>query len=152
MIYDRLSNLKQYGPLPYGIPKAVDYLLRTDFTRVPEGRYELDGDRLVAIVQRYATRLLAEAEWEAHRRYADVQYILEGAERMGHALLHEGLAVKKPYDEHDDAALFDAHGSFFRVGTGEAAIFLPHDIHAPCLAVDEHVGQVRKVVVKCRVG
>ena len=73
---------------------------------------------------------MAEAEWEAHRRYADVQYILEGAERMGHALLHEGLAVKKPYDEHDDAALFDAHGSFFRVGTGEAAIFLPHDIHA----------------------
>jgi biofilm protein TabA len=152
MIYDRLTNLKQYGQLPYGIPKAVDYLLRTDFARVPDGRYELDGDRLVAIVQRYATRPMAKAEWEAHRRYADVQLIVEGAERMGHALLHEGLAIKQPYDEQKDAIMFDAHGSFFRVAAGEVAIFLPHDVHAPCLAADDHVGQVLKVVVKCRVG
>ncbi len=152
MIYDRLSNLKQYGPLPYGIPKAVDYLLWTDFSRVPEGRFELDGDRLVAIVQRYATRPLVEAEWEVHRRYADVQYIVEGAERMGHALLDPRLPVKQPYDERQDAALLDAHGSFFRVAAGEVAIFLPHDVHAPCLAINDHIGQVRKVVVKCRVG
>ena len=106
----------------------------------------------MAIVQRYATRPLTEIEWEAHRRYADVQYIFEGAERMGHALLHQGLAVKQPYDETRDAMFFDAHGSLFRVGTGEVAISCPTTFMSPCLAVDEHVGQVRKVVVKCRVG
>jgi YhcH/YjgK/YiaL family protein len=151
MIFDRLDHLRQYGNLPHGIPAAIDYLLRTDFARVSEGRYELDSDRLVAIVQRYRTRALEEAVWEAHRRYVDVQYVLQGTERMGHLLWHEGVAVKKPYDAQGDAILYDAEGSLFTAAAGDVAIFLPHDIHSPGLAAADGAAEVRKVVVKCRI-
>ena len=151
MILDCLDNLRHYGKLPYGILAAIEYLQRTDFTQVPDGRHELDGDRLVAIVQRYRPRPPGEALWEAHHRYVDVQCVIEGAERMGHLPWREGLAVKQPYDAEKDVVFFDVQGSFFHVGPGDVAIFLSHDIHAPGLAGDGTTPEVRKVVVKCRI-
>jgi YhcH/YjgK/YiaL family protein len=151
MIFDRLDHLRQYGNLPYGIPDAIDYLLQTDFTNVPEGRQELDGDRLIRIVQRFRPRPLNEALWEAHRRYVDVQYVLTGVEQMGHLLWHEGLVVKQPYNTDKDIVFFEAQGTFIPVRAGEVAIFLPHDVHAPSLTFDQQPAEVRKVVVKCRI-
>jgi YhcH/YjgK/YiaL family protein len=151
MILDRLDRLRQYGNLPYGIPDAIDYLLRTDFTQVPEGRHELDGDRLIVIVQRFHPRPLAEATWEAHRRYVDVQYVFEGVEQMGHSFLHENLVVKQPYNADKDITFFEAQGTYFPVRAGEVAIFLPHDVHAPSLTLDHQPSEVRKAVVKCRI-
>jgi YhcH/YjgK/YiaL family protein len=150
MIFDQLDQLREYGTLSHGIPAAIDYLLHTDFTQVTEGRYELDGDRLFAIVQRYNTKPVAEARWEAHRRYIDVQHLLEGEEQMGHFLCRPGLAVEQPYDEAKDVVFYKGQGAFFRMLEGDTAIFLPQDVHAPCLAVDDKPIEVRKVVVKCR--
>lgn len=151
MIFGRLDHLRQYGNLPYGISDAIDYLLQTDFTNVPEGRQELDGDRLIALVQRFRPRPVAEAVWESHRRYVDVQYVFEGVEQMGHLLWHEGLVVKQPYDSNDDRTFFDADGTFFPVRSGEVAVFFPHDIHAPSLTLDYQPAEVRKIVIKCRI-
>jgi biofilm protein TabA len=151
MILDRLDQLADYGKLPHGIPAAIDYLLRTDFAQVTEGRYELDGERLAAIVQRYQTKLAAEARWEAHRKFIDVQYVLAGEERMGHLLCRPGLAVEQPYDESKDVMFYKGEGTFFRMMEGDTAIFLPQDAHAPCLAVNDKPIEVRKVVVKCRI-
>ena len=131
---------------------AFDYLRRTDFSQLPEGRYELDGDRVYAMVQRYQPKPLAEALWEAHRRYLDVQYLVEGSERMGCAPLCDGLPVQQDYDPQKDAALYHADGEFFVIHAGSFAIFTPHDVHVPGLAVDgpDVSGRVCKVVVKCR--
>jgi len=151
MIFDQLDQLRDYGKLSHGIPAAIDYLLHTDFTQVSEGRYELDGERLVAIVQRYQTKPMAEARWEAHRRFIDVQYVLEGEEQMGHLLCRPGLTVEQPYDESKDVVFYKGQGTFFRMMEGDTAIFLPQDAHAPGLAVNDKPIEVRKVVVKCRV-
>lgn len=151
MILDRLDRLRQYGNLPHGISDAVDYLLQTDFAQVAEGRHELDGDRLLAIVQRYQTHPVAEARWEAHRRYIDLQYIVAGQEQMGHLLLRENLAVETPYDADGDVLFFRGPGSLLLMQSNDVAIFLPQDIHAPGLAVAGQAGEVRKVVMKCRI-
>jgi biofilm protein TabA len=151
MIFDRLDHLRQYGNLPHGIPAAIDYLLQTDFAQLAEGRHTLDGDRLFAMVQRYRTRPVAEARWEAHRRYIDVQFVQKGKEQMGHQLWNEGLAVEQLYDGEKDVIFFHAPGVFFPMAQGDVAVFWPHDIHAPCLAVDDKPSDVCKVVVKCRI-
>jgi YhcH/YjgK/YiaL family protein len=153
MILDRLENASMYRALGPAIAAALDYLRQTDFSQVPDGRHELDGDRLVSIVQHYRTRPLADAIWEAHRQYVDVQYLAQGAERIGYASLRDDVPVKMPYDAQKDAALYDVLGDFFEVHAGEFAIFTPCDIHAPGLAVtpSEASAMVHKVVVKCRV-
>jgi YhcH/YjgK/YiaL family protein len=153
MILDRLENAALYRPLGVRIALALDYLGRTDFSRTAEGRHELDGDRVFAIVQRYRPKPLAEARWEAHRQYVDVQYVAEGLERMGYAPLADGLPVERAYDSEKDVVFFDVEGDLFTLGAGSFAIFTPSDIHAPSLAADMSAAtaEVCKVVVKCRV-
>jgi biofilm protein TabA len=149
MILDSLHNAVMYQALGPRIAGALDYLQGTDFSKTPLGRHELDGDRLVAIVQRYATKPVDEARWEAHRRYLDVQYVVEGAERMGWAALDQRLPVRHAYDAAKDIVFFETRGELFLVRAGQFAIFAPHDIHAPGLAAGSVPSKVLKVVVKC---
>jgi YhcH/YjgK/YiaL family protein len=152
MILDHIDHAAIYHGLGPGIAAALDFLRKTDFSRMEVGRHDLDGSRLFAVVQRYHPRPLADAIWEAHRRYLDVQYVVEGAERMGYVPLTAGLTVKQPYDEHNDAAFFAAWGDLFEASAGTFAIFSPHDVHAPGLMADPGAtGEVLKVVVKVAV-
>src|SRR5512136_2246735 len=61
MILDRLGNAAFYRPLGPRIAAALDWLRATDIAALADGRYELEGDRLAAIVQRYRTRPLPKA-------------------------------------------------------------------------------------------
>jgi YhcH/YjgK/YiaL family protein len=153
MILDRLENVGLYRPLGANIALALDYLCRTDFSQMPVGRHEVDGDRVWAVVQRYRPKPPAQAVWEAHRQYVDVQYVAAGTERMGYVPLSDGLSVRQPYDAEKDVILFDADGQFFNLSAGDFAIFTPHDVHAPSLApgLPADSAEVCKVVMKCRV-
>jgi len=153
VILDRLENAAFYRPLGTEIALALDYLSRTDFSQTPNGRYELDGNRVFALVQRYRPKPQGEAMCEAHRQYVDVQYVAAGVERMGYAPLDEQWTVRQAYDLQKDVVFYDAQGDFFAVRTGRFVVFTPHDIHAPGVVADlpQGAGEVCKVVVKCRV-
>jgi YhcH/YjgK/YiaL family protein len=153
VILDRLENQGLYTALSTEIAMALDYLRRTDFSQVPDGRYEIDGDRVYALVMRYKPRPVAQAVWEAHRKYLDVQYIAAGVERMGYAPLNGGLPARGAYDAEKDFILYDASGDLFEVPAGSFAIFAPQDVHAPSLAIASEAlaTEVQKVCVKCRV-
>ena len=153
MILDRLEHARMYRALDADIARALDYLQQTNFQDVTDGRYELDGDRLFALVLRYRPKPLDQAMWEAHRRYIDIQYVVEGSERMGYTYLRSDLPVRQPYDPQKDIIFFDAHGDWIEVPAGSFTIFAPHDVHAPGLATDRPAAaaHVCKVVVKCQV-
>ena len=82
MIYDDLSNAKTYQHVKPGIGLALEYVRKTDFANVANGKYELDGANVFAMVQRYRTRRIAEAIWESHRKYIDVQFVFQGEEQL----------------------------------------------------------------------
>ena len=153
MILDRLEHARLYRPLAVDIARALDYLQQTNLRELADGRYALDGERLFAIVQRYPPKPAAEAKWEAHRKYIDVQYVVEGREWMGYTYLHDELPVSEPYDAQKDLIFFDAKGTLLEVPAGSFVIFTPHDIHAPGLTTEppETASPVYKVVVKCLV-
>ena len=152
MILDRIENAMTYRSVGPRVSAALNYLRRTDFSKLSEGRHELEGDRLFAIVQRYRTKPLREARWEAHRKYLDVQYVVEGIERMGYLSRADELPVRGPYDPEKDLVFYDVRGDLFEVNAGGFAIFGPQDIHAPGLAAGDPpvAGEVLKVVMKCR--
>jgi len=152
MILDRIENAMMYRSVGARVSAALNYLRRTDFSSLPEGRHELDGDRLFAIVQRYPTKPPEEARWEAHRKYLDVQYVVEGVERMGYAPLAPEMPIQQAYDPAKDLVFFSTAGDLFEVGAGGFAIFAPQDVHAPGLAAGDPPvpGEVLKVVIKCR--
>ena len=134
MIVDRLDNAGAYHALGPRLAAALRFLQENDVTAFKDGRYDIDGDDVFVLVQRYRTKSLSQAVWESHRNYIDVQYVAQGEERLGYVPLAANPTVTKPYDASMDAALYQATGSMLDVTAGTFLIFTPQDVHAPGLA------------------
>ena len=151
MIFDRLETCGAYRALGEGFAAGFDYLRDTNLDAIPDGRYDIRGSEVVAIVQTYRTKPPAEGRWEAHRQHADIQYIVRGRERMGVVPL-AGMKLLPPYDAEKDVEFYagDAStGNLVMVEQGCFALFLPQDVHMPNLAIAESA-EVKKVVIKVR--
>jgi len=150
MILDCLPQWRRYAAALPGLDKAFEYLQTLD-AGCPNGRYELDGDRVYTLVQRYRTKPRAQAAFEAHRKYVDVQFILGGRETILWAPLAALTTVTQPYDAGRDISFFAmvTGATPVQLGAGQFAILFPEDGHAPGLEVDG-AADVVKVVVKVR--
>ena len=73
MIFDRIEFADRYLGLAPRLAAALEFLRRPDLFKFPDGRHELDADRLFALVQSYRTKHYDECRWEAHRRYVDAK-------------------------------------------------------------------------------
>lgn len=146
MIIDRLENAAATTPLAPRLRRGLEWLRRTDLGALPEGRHDIEGDRLFALVQEYTTRGAAECRWEAHRRYTDIQYVVAGVERMGYTNITR-TAEQQSYDAERDVAFFEPGTDFVTVHAGTFVIFAPEDVHAPGGDAGEPQ-VVRKIVLK----
>lgn len=110
----------------------------------------IEGEDIFALVQSYHTKTVAEASFEVHRKYADLQYLVSGREVIRTAPL-KGRKLLKAFEEGGDAAFYEfGEGTDHTLSVGMVAIILPGELHAPCLAVLERE-LVVKVVVKVAV-
>lgn len=146
MIIDRLGNAGLYRGLGEHVRKALDYLASQDFAGLESGRYDIDGDNVYALVQRYVTKPREKGVWEAHRRYIDVQYVASGIETLGYTHVG-GLKETQEYSPEKDCVLLAGAGDFVTARAGTFVVFFPEDAHMPCLASEGAV-PVLKVVVK----
>lgn len=148
MIIDSIENIANYTGLNGRIASALKYLASTNFSKMSEGRYNIDGDDIYALVNVYKTKIPAEGKLEAHRKYADVQFVAEGCEQIGYSTL-SGHNILRPYDDEKDFILYQGDKSFIRIKKGMFAIFFPGELHMPGIAAEEE-SDVKKVVVKVR--
>jgi YhcH/YjgK/YiaL family protein len=146
MIVDVLANFGLYRNIGARIAKALTLLAEHDFGTAPLGRHEVDGSSLFSIVQSYETKPREQGVWESHRKYIDVQYVVEGTERIGWAPTPL-LSVTKPYDPETDATLYMGDGDFIVARPGTFLVLWPKDGHMPGIAMTDPA-QVRKVVLK----
>jgi YhcH/YjgK/YiaL family protein len=146
MVTDDLKNAPLYYNLGERIATALKYLEETDFSNLEPGKYELDENRLYALVQEYNSDSNDEGVWEAHRRYVDVQYVAEGSEYIGYVNVKR-LTRTSEYDSKDDYTLFKGEGDFITMNKGAFMILAPEDAHMPCRAINDPL-PVKKVVVK----
>lgn len=150
MIVDTLENAAQYEPISPLIAAGLAYLAAFD-PSLEDGKYEIAGQQIVAVVQSYDTSPATDKRFEAHREHIDIQFIVSGRERILHADT-AGLAVDTEYNEAKDVQFFrDPEASSSLLLTpGSFAMFFPHDAHKPgCMAGGRD--PVRKVVVKVAV-
>jgi YhcH/YjgK/YiaL family protein len=147
MILDTLANAHLYAGLGARFEKAFDYLRNTDFGKLEKGKYEIEGKEIFAIVNEYETVDPSTEQMESHKQYIDVQYIVSGAELIGHDFLLN-KQPSKAYDTDADYMLFAETPAFFtRLDQGHFAIFFPTDLHMPNLKINEPAW-VKKVVIK----
>jgi YhcH/YjgK/YiaL family protein len=149
MILDHLDNTVLYRGLQPHLVRALQALHDAELLGRPPGRYELDRSSLYVILQEYSTKPRAQGRWESHRKYIDVQYVIQGVELMGWART-QAQKIVDPYDPDKDVVFHEGEGSFFRADAGLFAIFQPDDSHMPGIAIDIP-GAVRKAVFKVAV-
>ena len=82
MILDELKNAKQYAGIHAGVDKALEAMKQYTADNYPLGKVEIDGDNVFLLLNSYETRTKEEAKAEAHRKYIDVMYMVEGAETI----------------------------------------------------------------------
>ena len=145
MVIDRIENAGQYYCIGKQIESALEYLQKTDFSKFPPGRYDIDGDEVYALVQHYDTTK-EPGVWEAHQKYIDIQYNFRGAERIGYANI-QGMKVTKEYSRHEDCLHCAGEGDFLTLKEKMFMILCPEDAHMPRIAAKESE-PVIKVVIK----
>lgn len=150
MVIDQLSNAAQYYHLGKGIQQALQFLEGRTWEQMKNGKYEIDGQQVFAVIQEYDTKDPQNEQLESHRKYIDVQYVVSGKERMGHALLNN-QTLTTDYDSETDFLLYKEAPSYFSLITANMfTIFYPTDLHMPCIMVEEPE-HVRKIVIKVAV-
>ena len=110
-------------------------------------KIELAGE-VFAIEQVYLSKPRPEGFFESHRKYIDVQVIVEGAELMEVEDISR-LAVSQAYEAERDFIKYadTLAASILRMRAGDVVVFFPADGHMPSLQW-RGPALVRKTVVK----
>jgi biofilm protein TabA len=131
--------------------KAFNFLKNTDFSKSELKRYDIDDDKLFATFSEYMSKNESTTQFEAHRRYIDIQYVINGKEIMNIAPLKSVNNVMVPYDTTKDIEFVTVSKSRNLIATPvNFFIFFPDDAHRPGLK-DGVNSPVRKVVIKLKV-
>ena len=149
MIIDKIENSKLYYSINERITKALKYLGTEDLLNIGEGKYEIDGDDVCALINIYDTKNPGDGNLEAHRKFIDVQYVVSGSELMGYVPLKEQKPLKE-YDGEKDFILYKDDPSLVKLDAGMFAILFPGELHMPGIMIN-NPAKVKKVVIKVRV-
>lgn len=152
MIIDKLCNIDKYPQLECDKVKITNFIQNfMDGNISEEGKYELDGDRLFALVQKYVTKKKEDSFMESHLKYADLQYIVKGSEIIYYDCADE-LAVKEDNSKQGDIIFY--HKRPVKGGAilseGMFGYYEPQDAHMPCIGVTDQQTDMIKIVFKIK--
>jgi YhcH/YjgK/YiaL family protein len=146
MIVDQLAKADMYAHLGARFAVALKFLQTNDWTKFENGKYEIEGKDVFAVVSEYPSKKFEDAKWEAHKKYADIQVVVKGEEKMGYAPL-DTMTEKDAYNPEKDIVFLNGSGDYITAKPGSFLIFFPHDAHQPCVAINGSV-PIKKVVIK----
>ena len=148
MILSTLSQSDRYAALHPLFPCAFEYIRNTDLLALAPGRYPILDKQLFVIVENVAGRTREVAKLECHRKYIDIQLVLEGTDEMGWKALADCAQPVSDYSAEKDIQFFhDVPATWIATPPNAFCIFFPEDAHAPLVST----GNVRKAIFKIAV-
>ncbi len=149
MIYDLLTNYNLYSKANARLALGFEWLSKLN-PKTLDGRIDIKGDEVFAIVQSYTTFPANEKRFETHKDHIDIQYIFEGEEMMYYEPVRN-LTVTEAYNPERDVAFYADSAEFVSLPckTGQFTVFYPEDAHKPSCILNK-ASYVRKVVVKVK--
>lgn len=129
--------------------EAFAFMKNNDLEKMAPGKYPIDGDNVFATITEDPTKDFDKTNWESHRNYIDLQYVISGKEKIGVCPVSKAT-VTKEYDEKKDAANYSAEGNIYVAKPGTFFLFFPSDAHRPGITTaDNRVD--KKLVIKIKV-
>lgn len=130
--------------------EAYDFLSNFDAAKYADGRHEL-GNGVYVNIFRYETKSRKDAKYEAHRRYIDIQVVLEGEEIISveHIDVMHNHTCLQAFNEEGDAELYASNvdGDDYVLRQGDFLILPPEAGHMPSIYIGSPA-PVRKAVIK----
>lgn len=128
MIIDDFKHIELYSSMLPNLDKGLTAIKEAqEKGGLNEGTYTFQGGFFK--VQKGVTKAFTEGTFEAHKKYIDVQILLDGSEEIAWKDLGD-LTEVIPYDEEKDAARYNGtfeHSIMINKGMFWAAF--PHDGH-----------------------
>lgn len=149
MIFDNLRNKRDI--LPDKVRELLSWGESAKLDGIADGRHELE-DGCFFLMQRYETKPEDEVRFEAHKKYADLQLVRTGRERMTMNDVTK-LECVCEYDAQKDAGFYEGENRVsMEFGENDWALFLPSDAHKSSMDPASGRSSVEKLVIKIPLG
>lgn len=146
---DMVAFEKHYNLYPDRWKTVFEFLISNDLKALPLGRINLNENVYVSVSE-YFTKDIEDSDYEAHKQYIDLQYIIAGEELIGLTREYASLKVITPYNKQKDIEFYEFKGGDLLLATPDNYfIFFPNDVHKPCIKRSD-ISQVKKIVIKIK--
>ena len=134
MIVDHIRNREKYYFLGEAYRLALDFFADEAEKTLEKCEVQLKGKDVVVKKCIMQTKYEKDSKFEAHRRFADIHFVVFGVERIGYA--DADLLEITDYNEVSDGVRLKGTGELITLRQGYFMITLPDDAHMPCVCVD----------------
>lgn len=151
MIITNVNNEIQNKSLAKDIQFCIEFAKKNEnkILSLVNGSYDVGYNNIKMNLGKYFTKSENEKFWESHKKYLDVQIMINGTEKVAINDIRD-MEVKS-FDEEKDLTILEGDKAFdIIMKTGDVLVFFPNDVHKPELNVSENddSGNIRKIVTK----
>ena len=148
MITGNLNDLIEQNCMTDSIQSNLMFLQTFDSSDYSVGRHDID-ENLFFFLNRYETKDEKDCVWEAHRKYLDIHYILEGQEHIAIDHIKRQIIIED-YDADKDAVFLEGKvHTLVTMSPGDVMICYPEDSHKVGISTEERQ-IVKKIVLKVK--
>ncbi len=151
MIFDSIKNIDKYN-FNEGILKALETASKLSKDNYNTDKIVLENGDFI-LPKLYKTNVSDSLVFEAHKKYIDVMYMLDGEEMIMVKPTDSLTNITSEYKEEDECLLAEENAdiSSILLKTGEFIVLYPQDAHCPACAIDGVSKEVKKVICKVQV-
>ena len=151
MIITNVNNEIQNKSLAKDIRFCIEFAKKNEnkILSLVNGSYDVGYNNIKMNLGKYFTKSENKKFWESHKKYLDVQIMINGTEKVAINDIQD-MEVKS-FDEEKDLTILEGDKAFdIIMKTGDVLVFFPNDVHKPELNVSENddSGNIRKIVTK----
>lgn len=139
MIFDKIENIDRYSFL-----KQIKHFDLKDYQK---GKIEINEDQFFGIGLEYETKDASACLWEAHKKYLDIHFILEGEEIIN---ISEVLNMNPTmdFDYENDYQLFKGNKQqSIHLKKGYFLALSPNECHQTAIMINK-ISSIKKIVFK----
>jgi len=147
MILDKISNQSLYSSIHSNFQQVFDFIKNNDLMNMELGKHIIDGEKVFVMLMEYTTQERLKCKCETHKKYIDIQYMIQGEEYIGLKTRHKEQA-STPYNKEGDFMFYKLSKlPVLPLKEKHFAIFFPDDIHQTMIQIEEPK-KLRKAVFK----
>lgn len=150
MIYGELRELKFYKGISKNLDKAIECIESGAYKTAPEGKNIIDDDNVFFNCQTVKTQPVEERFFEGHKKYIDIQIVINGEEKIGYST-RSNVVRTTPWNRETDFEKYEGSvDHLFELNGDTFIILFPEEPHMPLIHGEKGPMEIKKAVFKIK--